>query len=372
MGLFRDKKKTSRAVTIEDLEAGRTLCDVCGADVPLATADPLSLVPCPQCRSAVFLPMKVDEWWATTPIGSGGFGAVYLGIDPGNPEAKAAIKVLKESSVREDHTVDRFLHEAEVAAAFSPSPHLAAIYSYGTQDNVAFIVMEHLAGVRMSDYIKERDGALSTEESLYYTLDILEALTIIEDAGFLYRDMKPENVILRTTGLAALIDYGECMSIEDAALPGEGPIIGSPLCVPPERCLRQGEDVRSEIYSLGMVLHFMLRGEHFFAPNFNLIKMDGTSDPATAALSHTKRARLQTKSKLHGLDEDVIALVDRMIRRNPEERLATYDDVREAIFEVLSRLLQEETQDPFLLGRRQHFFATYAAEPDPAEEDRGE
>ena len=305
---------------------------------------------CPKCGDLVFVPLKIDEWWTMEPVGAGGFGSIYLGRTLENPKLKAAIKVMQRSEHIDQTAVDRFLREAEIGYSFDPHPHLAETYGYGEmEDGAPFMIMDFIEGERLNEYIAIRER-IPPEECLYYALDLVSALEYIWNSGYVYRDMKPENIIIKKDGLAAIIDFGLCMKREEAAMRTESTqIAGSALFMPPERCFRVGEDCRSDMYSLGMVLYYALIGDSFFS----------RTEVRTAVRAHTMKLRIQTHSRMHGFDQSLVDLVDKMIRREKEERYESYDELRQAIFTVLAFYQQARTSDPVLLKRRRHFLNAY-------------
>lgn len=343
----------SRVATCAEFKQGHTLCEGCGAIISLDGIEPLTLVRCSICNDIVFVPLETEDWWVTRPLGAGGYGSVYLGESLKYPGVQAAIKVLRgDGEEVQQETIDDFMHEAEVAATFPSSPYLADIFAYGHDDPYTFIVMKFINGIGLHAYVEDHDGIISPEECLYYALDLSYALAAIHDVGFLYRDMKPENVLITPDGHAVLIDYGTCISLDDAWNMREGPIIGTPVCVPPERVLREGEDIRSDIYLLGMVLYFTLSREHFVT----------AEDPRTALRGHTKHLRIRTQSKLQGIDEGVADVVDHMIRRDREERMSSYEEVRHSLCSLLIDMQSTATDNPRLLQQRYNFNRTYKIE----------
>jgi len=334
-----------------EYEQGSLTCQHCRSVMDFRNCVPLSLTRCPSCGDVVFVPVKIDKWWVMEPVGAGGFGSVFLARSSENPDIKAAVKVLQRSEQINQETVDKFIAESEIAYSLHSHPHLTETYAIGfLEDGNPFMIMEYVEGERLNDYIESR-GKIASEECLYYTLDMLSALEFIYKAGYLYRDMKPENVIIKNNGLATIFDYGLCEKIEDTKEKRKGRswIVGSALFVPPERCFGRPEDHRGDIYSLGMVLYFALLGESFFS----------RTEVSTAVRAATMKVRIQTQSRMEGYDPVLIDLVDKMIRREPDERFQSYEEVREAIFSILAGYQQMKTKDPVVLKRRRHFLDTY-------------
>lgn len=347
--IFQSEKKTLDK-TMRGYDEGYIVCGKCKSRISFGDCTPLSLEKCPRCRDLIFIPTEIEGWWVVEPLGAGGFGSVYLGLLKEDPTVKSAVKVLQRSEHVDQTVFEEFLRESEISYSFERHPHLAETYAYGyLGDDNAFIIMEFIDGTRLSDYISSRESKIPPEECLYYILDLISALEYIYKAGYVYRDMKPENVIIKNDGLAAIIDYGLCITHEDAANPVKGPVIGSAMFMPPERYLGAGEDHRGDIYSLGMLLYFALMGNTFFS----------RTEVRTVARGHTRRLRIETRSRMRDCAADLINLVDNMIKRDPDQRLQTYDEVRQAIFYILAHYHEINVSDPWIVRRRKHFVRTY-------------
>jgi serine/threonine protein kinase/DNA-directed RNA polymerase subunit RPC12/RpoP len=335
---------------LRDYEHGFLRCEKCSSRVEYKAYPPLSLEKCPKCGHMIFIPIEVEGWWVVHPLAAGGFGSVYLGRYRDDPDKMAAIKVLQRSETITTEMMEIFLEEAEIAYSFERHPNIATTYAFGCLENNAFMIMEYIAGTRLTEYMITREGRIPAEEGMYMTLDVVGALEHIYNEGYLYRDVKPENIIITESGVAVLIDYGLCQSIEQSKEPNvDGPIVGSALYMPPERYFRRAEDLKSDIYSLGMVLYYALLGSTFFS----------RTEIRTVVRAHTMKLRIQAQSRMRGFDQDLIEVVDRMVRRNHEERFQSYEELRYAVFSILIRLQQESTSDKMIFLGRKRFLDTY-------------
>lgn len=342
----RRSKKTDKKLA-EKLQAygmGQIACDRCRTVISFANCVPLSMETCPKCGDLFFIPMDIEDWWVTEPIAAGGFGSVYLGLYKEDPLIKSAVKVLHRSDEVAQEDLDNLVREGEIGYSFEAHPHLAQTYAYGYLEDNAFIIMEYLEGVRLNDYIVDKGGTLDVEECMYYAIDMINALEYIYDKGCVYRDMKPGNVIIKTDGLAAIIDYGLCLTLDEAIESWKLPIVGSALFMAPERYLKAGEDLRSDIYSLGMTLYYALMGEPFFS----------RTEVKTIARAHTMKLRISTQSRMRDANHALVDLIDIMIRRDRDERVRSYEELRGMILGILSDLQGAKTNDPTILARRQY------------------
>ena len=335
---------------LRDYEQGFLRCEKCNSRVEYKSYPPLSLEQCPKCGHMIFIPIEVEGWWVVQPLAAGGFGSVYLGRYREDPDKMAAIKVLQRSEKITTEMMEVFLEEAEIAYSFERHPNISTTYAFGYLEGNAFMIMEYIAGTRLTEYLIKREGRIPAEEGMYLTLDAVGALEHIYNEGYVYRDMKPENIMITESGVAVLIDYGLCQSIEQSREPNvDGPIVGSALYMPPERYFRRSEDLRSDIYSLGMVLYYALLGNTFFT----------RTEVRTVARAHTMKLRIQAQSRMRGFDQDLIDLVDRMVRRDHTERFQSYEELRYAVFSILIRLQQEPASDKMVYLGRRRFLDTY-------------
>jgi serine/threonine-protein kinase PpkA len=140
------------------------------------------------------------------------------------------------------------------------------------------------------------------------------------EKGYLYRDIKPENVLIGKNGLARLFDFGLCLSLEEAANPDDevATFAGSPLFVPPERVVGDPEGEFSDIYTLGLLFFNILSGRTYYTADemLELVK------------KHVTAIRISsTGFKLKHCTEHTVAVLDKMIQRDPEDRYQTFREL---------------------------------------------
>jgi eukaryotic-like serine/threonine-protein kinase len=197
-----------------------------------------------------FRGQTVGKYKILSPLGSGGFGTVYLAEDTWI-DKKVAIKVPHRQNV----DFSDLLREPRLLAALS-HPNIVAILTAEKQDNIFFIVMEYVPGETLETVIS-RDGVLDLPRTLDYTCQICNALDHAHEQGVIHRDLRPGNVLTTEQGMLKVADFGTSRFIE---LAGHGTtVIGSPPYMAPEQF--HGKAVfASDIYSLGVTMYQMLTG----------------------------------------------------------------------------------------------------------------
>jgi tRNA A-37 threonylcarbamoyl transferase component Bud32 len=200
-------------------------------------------------------------------LAEGGMGVVYLGrhIELGQ---EVAVKLLRRELCDERRVVARFLEEAKAAAALR-SEHVVRVMDVGVlASGVPYLVMEYLEGTNLGDLV-EHCGPLSIERALDYLLQACDALAAAHDAGIVHRDIKPDNLFLTTDGSAKavvkLVDFGIAKRLDSGGeriVTGPQEFMGSPGFMSPEQISEPSlVDARTDIFSLGSALHYLLTGK---------------------------------------------------------------------------------------------------------------
>src|ERR671914_1299911 len=197
-----------------------------------------------------FRGQTVGKYRIVSPLGSGGFGSVYLAEDTWI-DKKVAIKVPH----RQNLDFGELLREPRLLASLS-HPNIVTVLTAEKQDDVFFIVMEYVPGDTLEAVI-ERDGTLDLARALDYTCQICNAVDHAHKQGVIHRDLRPGNVLVTDQGLIKVADFGTSRFLEIAA--HGTTVIGSPPYMAPEQF--QGKTVfASDIYSLGITMYQMLTG----------------------------------------------------------------------------------------------------------------
>ena len=214
------------------------------------------------------MPEAVSRYRIQRRLGRGGMGEVYLAEDP-SLRRKVALKILPAAVQDDPLRRQRFVREAQLAAGVD-HPYVCKIYEAGEFQGVAFIAMEFIDGVTLTDHL--RAGALSLSEAMRLCTEIAEALARAHEAGIIHRDLKPSNIMLTRDGhvkvvdfgLARQFDFGTGQTANETLLSSPQALSGTLDYMSPEQCRGASLDQRSDIFSLGIIFYQMLTGVHPF------------------------------------------------------------------------------------------------------------
>lgn len=264
-------------------------------------------------------------------LGSGGMGAVYLAKHP-EIGRRVAIKVLPMTLAQQSRIVERFLTEARAVVKIEHR-NLIDIYDFGrTDDGQLYYVMEVLRGCELTSVMAQQ-GTMSPAEILPYLEQICAGLQAAHDGGVVHRDLKPENIfVLEGDKLfIKLLDFGIAKLLEPeergATLTATGMVLGTPVYIAPEQAAGQKDKIsaRTDIYSLGVILFYMLAGK----PPF-------TADSVPQLLvMHIQEPPPPLQSVVPAVPPGVARVVDQCLNKDPAERppsaVALLDEFQRAL-----------------------------------------
>jgi hypothetical protein len=267
-------------------------------------------------------------------IGSGGMGVVLKAHDS-ELNRPIAIKLLAAHLAHVGAARERFAREARAAAAVVHE-HVVAIYNVETDGDTPFLVMQYVPGRSLQTRVEE-EGPLSTEAILRIGMQAAAGLAAAHAQGLVHRDVKPSNILLEeTVERAVLTDFGLARAIDDASLTQTGVLAGTPHYMSPEQATGAVIDHRSDLFSLGSVLYFMATGHSPF-------RAEGALAVLHRICREPHRAVWQSRKEIPDELSDVI---DRLLEKKPGRRIASAEEVRTRLADLLSRAQQ------YGLGRR--------------------
>ncbi len=211
-------------------------------------------------------------------LGSGGMSTVYLALDQ-TLQRQVAAKVLHREMSDQPDQLERFRREARAVAQVS-HPNVVSVIDAGNDvDGHPYIVFEYVEGETLKQRI-DRLGRLPLDEAAAYAIEIGRGLQAAHHAGMVHRDVKPQNVLIDTEGRAKVTDFGIALSQEADGLTRTGRVLGTTDYVSPEQAMGKEVDQRSDVYSLGILLYEMLRGDvPFKAETLVGVAMKHVNDP---------------------------------------------------------------------------------------------
>ncbi|WP_343239449.1 Stk1 family PASTA domain-containing Ser/Thr kinase [Streptomyces sp. SID7909] len=239
-------------------------------------------------------------------IAVGGMATVYRAMDT-RLDRVLALKVMHPALATDASFVERFIREAKSVAHLA-HPNVVGVFDQGAQGQYVYLAMEYVAGCTLRDVLSER-GALRPRAALDILESVLAALGAAHRAGFVHRDMKPENVLIGDDGRVKVADFGLVRAV-DTVTNTTGTILGTVSYLAPEQIEHGTADTRADVYACGVVLYEMLTGAK---------PRDGES-PAQVIYQHLHEDVPPPSAVVPGLAPELDALVASATARDPEAR----------------------------------------------------
>ncbi|WP_267241202.1 Stk1 family PASTA domain-containing Ser/Thr kinase [Streptomyces sp. PR69] len=258
---------------------------------------------------------RVDER-----IAVGGMATVYRAVDT-RLDRVLALKVMHPALAADASFVERFIREAKSAARLD-HPNVVGVFDQGAEGAYVYLAMEYVAGCTLRDVLRER-GALQPRAALDILEPVLAALGAAHRAGFVHRDMKPENVLIGNDGRVKVADFGLVRAV-GSVTSTTGAVLGTVSYLAPEQIEYGTADTRADVYACGVVLYEMLTGAKPYAgdtPAQVLYRHLNEDVPAPSALVPGLAVEL---------DELVASATARRADVRPDDAVALLSRVREA------------------------------------------
>ena len=258
-------------------------------------------------------------------IGEGGMANVYLAYDT-ILDREVAVKILRGDLAGDEKFVKRFQREA-ISASSLNHPNIVEMYDVGEDDGNYFLVMEFVDGRTLKSLIKKR-GALSLTEVIDIMLQLTSGIAHAHDSYLIHRDLKPQNVLMLEDGRAKITDFGIAVALNSTELTQTNSVMGSVHYLPPEQANGGGASVKSDIYSLGILMYELLIGKLPFKGE-NAVEI---------AIKHMKEPIPSVRSQNESIPQSIENIILKACAKNPKNR---YDSVNE-MHEDLKNALNED------------------------------
>jgi serine/threonine protein kinase len=253
------------------------------------------------------------------PIGAGGMGQVWRGVDLGL-NRPVAIKVLLSQMAQHTTGVARFRREAESAAGLQ-HPGICAVFDIDTHGSVMFLVMELLQGTDLAGVVTAYPGGLPIDQVVGLAEQITDALAAAHARGVVHRDIKPANLFLQQDGRVKICDFGIARLADRTTLTATGGLLGTPRYMAPEEFRGQPADYRADLYALGGVLYELFTG----LPAFDA----DDSGLASIMYKHLNEAPLPLRSHRSDIPVHLERLVLDLLAKQPDQRPVSAATVRD-------------------------------------------
>ena len=263
-------------------------------------------------------------------IGEGGMANVYLAEDT-ILDRKVAIKVLRGDLADDEKFIRRFQREAQSVANLS-HPNIVEVYDVEEEEGQHYIVMEYIEGKTLKQLLQKR-GALTLSEVIDIMLQLTDGLAHAHEAYIIHRDIKPQNIMIQDDGLVKITDFGIAMALNATQLTQTNSVMGSVHYLPPEQANGKGSTIKSDIYSLGILMYELLTGSVPFKGD-NAVEI---------ALKHLKERIPSIRRQNPTIPQSVENIVLKATAKNPKNR---YDSVRKMNSDLKECLNEDRINEP--------------------------
>ena len=265
-----------------------------------------------------------DRYQIIKTLGEGGMANVYLANDT-ILDRNVAVKVLRGDLANDEKFVRRFQREALSASSLS-HPNIVEMYDVGEDDGQYYIVMEYVDGKTLKQVLKQR-GKLSITEVVDIMLQLTDGMAHAHDAYIIHRDIKPQNIMILSNGMIKITDFGVATALNSTQLTQTNSVMGTVHYLPPEQAQGKGSTIRSDIYSMGIMMYELLTG---------LVPYKG-ENAVEIALKHLKEPLPSVRKINSSIPQSIENVIIRATAKNPKNR---YVDARE-MHEDLKTALDE-------------------------------
>lgn len=319
------KEQTDQNVAVDSMSAMLTVpptgtsqnMAVDATVAPQSRPEPVAAVP-----SGVGVsigPYQTTDW-----LGAGGMGNVWQAVEI-ETGRRVALKRLSGGMSHDVDSIKRFNQEALLAAKIS-HPNVTFIYGTGQHEGAPYIAMELMPGDTVEDVVKS-DGPMDVRSAIDKILNVIDGLVAIHAKGMVHRDIKPSNCFLAANGHIKVGDFGlsKSMTTENASLTKTGTFMGTPSYASPEQIRGSAVDTRTDMYSVGATLFFMLTGRTPYLGDSTSMMAQIIGDPVPSIRSINDQ-----------LPADLDLIIRKTMAKDADDRFGSLMELRAALLPYAS------------------------------------
>ena len=279
-------------------------------------------------------PATIGKYQIQDVLGQGGMGIVYRAFDPAI-ERTVAIKTITKSALDPSdlqYVLTRFRHEARAVGRLT-HPRIAAIYDYGENDDLAWIVMELVNGKSLFHHLQS-EARFGLKEIGELVRQLLDGLGYAHVQGVVHRDIKPSNILINDDGRLKLTDFG-IARIDTSTLTQMGEIMGSPGYMSPEQFLGTDIDARGDIYSVGVIAYELLAARRPFTGNNAEVMRQALNERPASPSDFNPKISVQLDWAVH-----------KALAKKREDRFQTAKEFSDAFVKGVEASLRQARREP--------------------------
>ena len=271
-----------------------------------------------------------DRYEIIRSIGEGGMANVYLAQDT-ILDRKVAVKILRGDLAEDEKFVRRFQREA-ISASSLNDPNIVEVYDVGEDDGKYFIVMEYVQGLTLKQLVKKR-GSLTLPEVQDIMLQLTSAVAHAHESYIIHRDIKPQNVIILEDGRVKIMDFGIAVALNAGEFTQTNSVMGTVYYIPPEQANGGAATVKSDIYSLGILMYELVTGHVPFKGD----------NPVEVAIKHMNEPIPSICEYDPEMPQSIENIILRASAKNPKNR---YDSAWEMHEDLETALDKDRFNEP--------------------------
>jgi serine/threonine protein kinase/Flp pilus assembly protein TadD len=292
-----------------------SFCRTCGTELQVSAKSDISTWPSqPGSEELLRGTVFARRYEVIEELGEGGMGRVYRVQDTKINE-EIALKLIRPEIASDRKTIKRFSNELRFARQISHK-YVCRMYDLSEEAGTHYITMEYVPGESLRSMIK-MTKQLSASTVISIAKQVCEGLAEAHKYGVVHRDLKPGNIMIDKNGNVRIMDFGIARSLEAKEVTETGMLIGTPEYMSPEQVTGEGEDPRSDIYSLGIILYEMSTGKLPF----------GGKTPISIALKHQREIPKNPKELNPQIPDSLVRVILKCMEKNKEIRYQSAEEI---------------------------------------------